>query len=223
MIRVEDILRDSSDDSSDEDDDDGEKKKKIGGSGGGGKQKRKGLSRLQESRDDDPLDLLDPMAIKRIVALKGKDKKKTAERENAGFKIETKSGKLIIDDAMLNDAASVRSKKSTATKNKLHLEDMMDTLSIDKKSRYSSMSKSTNAPKHQQQQQKKKKAADDDLDDSDNEQPMDRVSMSSRKSSKIAYKAGGSGIHRDLNRDAAKASINLYKSKVMSIFFVRFF
>lgn len=162
-----------------------------------------GLAWLQENETDDPLDLLDPMAIKRVLATKPltKDeleKKKLREEnskyKNRGFKM-SNDGKLVIDDED-GDDEDFDEKKSKHGKKKRQpgeIEEMMDTLSLSKKSMAASK-KST------------KKRGLDDEDDSDAEDTK----------SKFSYKSGGHGIHRRVEKDNSNKKVDFgseYRAK----------
>jgi hypothetical protein len=156
---------------------------------------------LQENEDEDPLDLLDPMAIKHVLATKPLtkeqiEKKKDEKAKNRGFK-QTNDGRLVIDDDSDEDSDNdMKSKKSTKSKKKNNneIDEMMDTLSISKKSYMS-----TN---------KKKKRALDHSDDSDDDAVMDSKSS-------FRYRAGGSGIHRKIDKNNKQADVGFeYKAKV---------
>lgn len=158
---------------------------------------------LQEQDEETPLDLLDPMAIKSVLATKPltkeqqekrKLKELNAKSKNRGFKLSS-DGKLLIDDSDEDDddVKSKLSRKSNKNKDGGDIEDMMDTLSIGRKSTAS----------------KKKRSRDDD--DSDNEDNVDAKS-------KFSYKSGGTGIHRNLS---AKKSVDYgaeYRAKVIKLF-----
>lgn len=139
---------------------------------------------LQENENEDPLDLLDPMAMKRVLATKPltkeqieKKKAKQAEK-NRGFKMSA-DGRLMIDDDSDEDDRHNDRKSHKSKKGQDDIDEMMDTLSLSKKSMKSSKSKQTT---------KKRQMDSDDDDDSDEE--MDK------KSNRPTYKAGGTGIHR---------------------------
>ena len=155
---------------------------------------------LQENESEDPLDLLDPMAIKHVFAtkpltkeeiLKKKSKDLSEKSKNRGFKT-TSDGKLLIEDD--EDEDDNFDKKSKVKKNKKpdELDEMMDTLSLSKKSTTSKKSKSKRAL---------------DGDDSDDDVVED-------KKSKFSYKAGGSGIHRKIVKKEQADYGSEYKSKV---------
>lgn len=148
------------------------------------KEDKNAMAWLQENDDDDPLDLLDPMAIKRVLSTKPltkqeieKKKEKESKSKNRGFKL-SNDGKLIIDDSDEDDS-DLDDKKIKLKKNKQpgELEEMMDTLSLSKKS--VALSKKSN-----------KKRMIGDEDDSDVEDNR----------SKFSYKSGGKGIHRKIDK-----------------------
>ena len=198
LNRVEDLLKDS--DSEDENDKDNKSQKTNksakgkSGKAESRKEKNKGpLTWLQENENDDPLDLLDPMAIKRVLATKPLtkeelEKKKAVEAKskakNRGFK--SKDGKLVINDDSDDDDDDsdddMKSKKSKAGKKKQpdDLEEMMDTLSLSKKSVGASSFRKS-----------KKRTIGEDSDDSDEEDAK----------SKFSYKSGGTGIHRKIDKN----------------------
>jgi ribosomal RNA-processing protein 12 len=159
---------------------------------------------IQENEDEDPLDLLDPMAIKRVFATKPltkeeieKKKSKGLAEKNRGFKMSS-DGRLLIDEDDEDDNEE-DDKKSRTKKNKKpdHLDEMMDTLSISKKSSASKKSK-------------QKRPLDGD--DSDDEIIEDNKS-------KFSYKTGGSGIHRKiLNKKEPVDYGSEYRSKVFKFF-----
>jgi hypothetical protein len=158
---------------------------------------------IQENENEDPLDLLDPMAIKRVLATKPLTKeeilnKKLKEQENKsknrGFKT-TSDGRLVIeDDENDNDENDDRkSKIKSKTKKPDQLDEMMDTLSISKKSSVSKKSKQKRAL---------------DADDSDDE-------ILEESKSRFSYRAGGSGIHRKLNNKKENVDYGAeYRAKV---------
>ena len=161
---------------------------------------------LKEGDDDDePLDLLDPMAIRNVLATKPltqeqikrkKDKEVYNKTKNRGFKVDTE-GRLIIkddddkdggdndddsgdsDDEIIDNKSRNAKKKEKIKKSaSANLNELMDTLSLSKLSTAKSK-KSTKA---------------DDAADSDNDRNDDAFS----------YKTGGTGIHRNLNQQQQK-------------------
>ncbi|RNA27286.1 RRP12 isoform X2 [Brachionus plicatilis] len=148
------------------------------------KEDKNAMAWLQENDNEDPLDLLDPMAIKRVLSTKPLTKQeieKKKEREfkskNRGFKM-SNDGKLMIDDSDEDDSDVDRQKvKFKKNKQPDQLEEMMDTLSLSKKS--VALSKKSN-----------KKRMIGDEDDSDAEDAR----------SKFSYKSGGKGIHRKTDK-----------------------
>lgn len=149
------------------------------------KDDKKAMAWLQENETEDPLDLLDPMAIKRVLSTKpltkeeiDKKKERQSGSKNRGFKM-SNDGKLIIDDSDEEDSDLEDGKKKTKKNKKPdELEEMMDTLSLSKKS--VALSKKSN-----------KKRMIGDEDDSDIEDAK----------SKFSYKSGGKGIHRKIDKD----------------------
>lgn len=144
------------------------------------------LAWIQENETDDPLDLLDPMAIKRVLGTKPltkeqietkRTKEATSKSKNRGFKLGN-DGKIVIEDSDSED----ENVKKTKPKNKKgdDLEEMMDTLSLSKKSLASKKSN-------------KLKRDLSEMNDSDDEV----IDTKSRNS----YKAGGSGIHRKIDKN----------------------
>jgi hypothetical protein len=158
--------------------------------------RKEGLAWLQENDDENPLDLLDPMAIKSVLAKKPltqdqiekrRLKELNSKTKNRGFKMNT-DGKLMIDDDDDDDEEQKDDGKSKATSRKSsakgrkkndEIEEMMDTLSIGKKS--TAAAKST-----------VKRRLDEDSDD------LDETDVKS----KFSYKSGGTGIHRSLDKGA---------------------
>jgi len=169
------------------------------------RESKKNAAWLQENEDEDPLDLLDPMAMKKVLATKPLtkkeiEKKKEKEKKNKGFKMQ--NGKLIIDEGANNDSdsddqasdfdmKSNKSKKSTHKK-KDEIEEMMDTLSLSKKSMVSA--KTSNLKRR--------------MDEMDSDEEDDAKS-------KFSYKSGGTGIHRKLDKNKKPGQVGSeYKSKV---------
>lgn len=153
---------------------------------------------LQENADETPLDLLDPMAIKSVLASRPNDgKKKEKKEKNGGFKTSA-DGKLVIDiddeddSSDQDDMKSKASRKSRKGKNHDELDEMMDTLSLTRKS-----TKSANSAKLKQ-----KRRLDDDSDDE-----------AADTKSKFSYKSGGTGIHRNLSKKTVDYGAE-YKAKV---------
>jgi hypothetical protein len=148
------------------------------------------------------LDLLDPMAIKRVFATKpltkdeieAKIKRETSSKsKNRGFELAA-DGKIMIGD---DDSDTEFKKKSNKTKKPDEIEEMMDTLSLSKKS---FISKKSN----------KLKRGANEMDDSDED-------LEDTKS-KNTYKAGGSGIHRKLDKNKKPEKVDYgaeYRSKVI--------
>jgi hypothetical protein len=205
IAEIESILDDS------DDDDDGDKRARTKAT----KKSTKTKSWLKEGSDnDEPLDLLDPMAIKSVFATKPLTKdeqltmnKNKSKNTNRGFKLNN-DGKLLInedddddddddddedDDQVIIDNKSLKAKKKENRLKKeksADLDDLMDTLSLSKKSTTSK--KSSNA---------KSKTADgiDENGINDN----------------FAYKTGGTGIHRNTNAQSKQISFGKeYSSKV---------
>ena len=152
---------------------------------------------LQENADETPLDLLDPMAIKSVLASRPNDgkKKEKKKEKNGGFKTSA-DGKLVIDmddedDSSDQDDMKSKASKKSSRKGRKHdeLDEMMDTLSLSRKS--------TNSAKPKQ-----KRRLDDDSDD-------DAVDTKS----KFSYKSGGTGIHRNLSKKTVDYGAE-YKAKV---------
>ena len=163
------------------------------------------LAWLQEDENEDPLDLLDPMAMKHVLATRPLTKeqiknKNEAKGKNRGFK--TSDGKLVIEDSDDESDTDMKSKKSVKSKKAKQpdqIDEMMDTLSIGKKSSASFKIK-------------KKRGLDEQDTDEDDEDDVKDV-----KSNKSAfkYKAGGSGIHRKLDKNKNSVEIGSeYKAKV---------
>ena len=171
------------------------------------KEDKNSMAWLQENDDDDPLDLLDPMTIKRVLTTKPLTKKEIEikkEREvnskNRGFKM-SNDGKLIIDESDEEDS-DIDNKKVKLKKNKQpgDLEEMMDTLSLSKKS--VALSKKSN-----------KKRMIGDADDSDMEDQR----------SKFSYKSGGKGIHRKTDKSTKIPDYGSeYRAKVVKKYFFDF-
>ncbi len=177
------------------------------------RESKKSAAWLQENEDEDPLDLLDPMAMKKVLATKPLtkkeiEKKKEREKKNKGFKMQ--NGKLIIDDEAAGkdnsdsddhdgddfDMKSSKSKKS-AHKKKDDIEEMMDTLSLSKKSIAST--KKSNLKRR--------------MDEMDSDEEDDARS-------KFSYKSGGTGIHRKLDKNKKPGQVGSeYKSKVNQFIF----
>lgn len=159
---------------------------------------------IQENDDEDPLDLLDPMAIKNVFATKPltkteiamkKEREETSRSKNRGFSMGS-DGRLLIQDSDEDEMPDdMRSRRSSKAKKTDELDDMMDTLSLSRKSMASKKS------------QKKRGLDGDDSDEDDG--------MDDRKSS-FSYKAGGTGIHRKLKPGEKKPSEygSEYKAKV---------
>lgn len=164
---------------------------------------------IQENDNEDPLDLLDPMAIKNVFATKPltkteiakkKEREETSRLKNRGFSMGS-DGRLLIQDSDEDETTpdDMRSRKSGKVKKTDELDDMMDTLSLSRKSMASKKSQ-------------KKRGLDGE--DSDEDDGMDD------KKSSFSYKAGGTGIHRKLKEGEKKPSVygSEYKAKV-SIFY----
>lgn len=159
--------------------------------------KNDSLAWLQENEEDDPLDLLDPMAIKRVLATKpltkeeivNKKKRELASKSsNRGFKMSS-DGKLVIDD---DDEEETQGKKKQGKKKGDDLDEMMDTLSLSKMS-----TKSSRKSMH------KKRSLGDDNDSDD--EVMDRFS----------YRSGGTGIHRKVSSNKKPTDAGSeYRAKV---------
>jgi hypothetical protein len=158
------------------------------------------LAWIQENESDDPLDLLDPMAIKRVFATKPltkeeieikKNKESLNRSKNRGFTL-TSDGKIMINDDDIS--AKVVNKKPKSDE----IEEMMDTLSLSKKSFISRKSN-------------KLKRSAGDMDDSEDEDDT---------KSKRTYKTGGTGIHRKLDKSSKQVSSfgADYKAKVSFYF-----
>jgi hypothetical protein len=171
---------------------------------------KQAMAWLQENENDDPLDLLDPMAIKRVMGTKPLSKEeieKKKQRElnskskNRGFSIDRNTGKLLInddeDEEDSDDQDDKKSRKSKiSSKNKSNdIDEMMDTLSISKKSQIS--------------RKTKKRAIDSDSDDSEDVKDT---------KSKFCYKPGGSGIHRKLEGKKEIGFGKEYRAKVFILF-----
>lgn len=158
---------------------------------------------LQENDEDNPLDLLDPMAIKSVLSTRPKSgggaESKAKAAKNGGFKISA-DGKLVIDDdddessgGIDNDVKSKASRKSRQKND--DIEEMMDTLSITKKSTTSASGKA-----------KQKRRFEDDSDEDFGD-----------AKSKFSYKSGGTGIHRSLSSAQSKKTsdhASEYRAKV---------
>jgi hypothetical protein len=219
---VEDLLKDS--DESDNDEEQRETKsqkssksnktnksninsRKLDSKGNSSRASGAALAWLRENENDDPLDLLDPLAIKRVLATKPLtkeelDKKRNKEMrsktKNRGFKMD--GGRLVIDDD--SDEGSADEEKNKSTKKKKqpdHIEEMMDTLSLSKMSTGGGSNKNSG-----KKNKLKRHIGEDDSDDSDND-----------TKSKYSYKSGGTGIHRKVEK--GKKSVDFgseYKSKV---------
>ena len=132
---------------------------------------------IKEDDNEDPLDLLDPMAIKHVMATKPLTKEqveekreKTSKNKNRGFKVGS-DGRLVIDDED-DDEDDKKSRKKKPDE----IEEMMDTLSLSKKS--VALSK------------KSKRLMEEDDSDED---------LTETKS-KFSYRTGGTGIHRAVNK-----------------------
>jgi len=153
---------------------------------------------IRENDNEDPLDLLDPMAIKNVFATKPltkheiqvkREKEETNRSRNRGFKQDA-DGRLLIEESDEEDVKKPGKKSAKPDE----LDDMMDTLSLSKKS---TMSKKSI----------KKRAMDGD--DSDEDDVVDDVKT------RRSYKPGGSGIHRKLNGKREVVNVgNEYKAKV---------
>ena len=140
---------------------------------------------IRENDNEDPLDLLDPMAIKNVFATKPltkheiqtkRDKEEASRSRNRGFKQDAE-GRLMIEESEEEEVEDTRSRKSKGSKPD-DLDDMMDTLSLSKKSTLSKRSV-------------KKRAMDGEVDS--DEDGADDVKT------QRSYRPGGSGIHRRLN------------------------
>lgn len=153
------------------------------------------------STGDDPLNLLDPMAMRNVLATKPltqeeirvkKEKELYNKTKNRGFKV-NKEGKLIIDDdeddekagdddedENVHDNKSMKLKKKQIKKSGSNLDELMDTLSLSKKSTKSAKSK--------------KEKDNETENDGDN----------GREDDAFSYKTGGTGIHRSLDQDQTK-------------------
>lgn len=159
---------------------------------------------IQENDNEDPLDLLDPMAIKNVFATKPltkteiarkKEREEASRSKNRGFSMGS-DGRLLIQDSDEDETPDdMRSRKSGKAKKTDELDDMMDTLSLSRKSMASKKSQ-------------KKRGLDGE--DSDEDDGMDD------KKSSFSYKAGGTGIHRKLKEGERKPSEygGEYKAKV---------
>lgn len=137
---------------------------------------------IQENETDDPLDLLDPMAMKRVFATKPltkeeienkKNKESLNKSKNRGFKVSL-DGKIMIDD---DEIGEIQTKQKT--KKNDEIDEMMDTLSLSKKSLANKKSN-------------RLKRGVGEMDDSDEEDDT---------KSKLTYKTGGAGIHRKLDKN----------------------
>ena len=141
------------------------------------------------------------MAIKRVFATKPltkeeieskKNKESLNKSKNRGFKLSF-DGKIMIDDDDINENTLNKKPKSDA------IEEMMDTLSLSKKSFTSRKSN-------------RLKRSVGEIDDSEDEDDS---------KSKRTYKTGGTGIHRKLEKSTKQASTfgADYKAKVSLHFF----
>lgn len=168
------------------------------------------LTWLQEAENEDPLDLLDPMAIKHVLATKPLtkeqiEKKKEKKMANRGFKTNN-DGRLVIEDSDEDSDMDVKSKKSfKSVKSKQRkddeIDDMMDTLSISKKSTRSAAKKNKRSFE----------------EDSDEESDMEDVKS---KKSNFKYKAGGSGIHRKIDPEKKTLDVGSeYRAKVTLFYY----
>ena len=210
---IEHLLEDSD---SDEDEDGDKFSKKSGKSTKGAKEEKKqsvtkAKTWIKDDYDqDEPLNLLDPMAIKNLLATKPlteeqiekkKNKEMLNKSKNRGFKVNT-DGRLIIkddeengengesgdsDDEIIDNKSRNQKKKEKIKKSASeNLDELMDTLSLSKKS---VKSKTT---KHE---------------DNDNDDDNDAFSYKS---------GGGTGIRRNFNKSKRK-EISFgeeYKAKV---------
>lgn len=158
---------------------------------------------IRENDNEDPLDLLDPMAIKNVFATKPltktqiqvkKDRDEANRSKNRGFS-QGADGRLLIQDSEDEVDDTTSRKGKSKGKKPDELDDMMDTLSLSKRSMASKKSI-------------KKRALEGEDSDEDDGQEMDKKSVSR------SYRPGGSGIHRKLN--GKREPIELggeYKSK----------
>jgi len=157
---------------------------------------------IRENDNEDPLDLLDPMAIKNVCATKPltkqqiqakRDKEEANRSRNRGFRQDS-DGRLLIEESE-EEADDTRSRKTGKKASKPDdLDDMMDTLSLSKKSTMSKKSM-------------KKRAMDGE--DSDEDDGVDEVKT------QRSYRPGGSGIHRKLNGKREPVDVGgEYRAKV---------
>jgi ribosomal RNA-processing protein 12 len=213
---IEDLLKESDDEDIDDEDDNKSKRTnktikretKLRNKN----DNKNSMTWLQENETDDPLDLLDPMAIKRVLATRPltqnqiiakREKELKDKQTNRGFRVDNR-GRLLInddDDEEYDDVATVynRNKTKGYRKNRSndngdddddHIDEMMDTMSLSK----SEIAK------------KKKKYKFEEAD-------SDEEAMREETKSKFSYKAGGSGIHRTVKRTPEIGSE--YKAKVI--------
>ena len=195
---IEDLLKESDDDEPAEEDVKSQRTNKKDRSSKRSEKKSQNnghKSWIQENDNEDPLDLLDPMAIKNVFATKPltkqqilmkKTKEEASRSKNRGFTMSS-DGKLLIGESDDENLPDDRRSKAGKSKGNDYLDDMMDTLSLDKKSMASRKSKKQTM----------------DEDDSDDDGIDD-------KKSRFSYKAGGTGIHRQLN---GKREVSQYGSE----------
>ena len=164
----------------------------------GDKKSKHPMAWIQEDENEDPIDLLDPMTIKNVLATKPltrqqilskQEKVKNAKSKNRGFKMDS-DGKLMIDDDDDADDEETGVELKTKRKSKPdEIEEMMDTLSLSKKSLAAS--------------RKSKRTMEHDSDEEDNDD----------KRSKTSYRTGGTGIHRRVNKNERAEYGAEYKAK----------
>jgi hypothetical protein len=220
---IEHLLEDSD---SDDDNDDEEDKYSRKTNKSGKDKKDKGAKIKantwikEDDENDEPLNLLDPMAIKNVLATrpltqeqiqKKKDKEMNNKAKNRGFKV-NQDGRLIIKDddndnddgvesgadsdeeIIDNKSRNIKKKEKIRKSASANLDELMDTLSLSKMSA-----------------KKNKEKKDDDNDDNNDA---------------FSYKTGGSGIHRNLNKPKRK-EISFgeeYRAKViLFLHFINFF
>jgi hypothetical protein len=225
---IEHLLEDSDSDSESEDEDKFSKKSGKTDKSTKSKDGKKEKSRAKAAKanawitenddDEEPLNLLDPMAIRNVMATKPltqaqikkkKDKEVFNKTKNRGFKV-NQDGRLIIkdengkggdggdesgdsDDEIIDNKSRILKKKEKIRRSASeNLNELMDTLSLSKQS-----TKSTKSTKSS----RSKKGGDGE---------------SVVNTDGFSYKTGGTGIHRNLNQQKRK-TISFgedYKAKV---------
>ena len=219
---IEHLLEDSDSDEENDDDEDKFSKKTSKSTGKDGKKSKKEQNKMKantwikdDEENDEPLNLLDPMAIKNVLAtkpltqeqiLKKKNKDMDNKAKNRGFKV-NQDGRLIINDdddedgngandsagdsdeeIIDNKSRNMKKKEKIKKSASENLNELMDTLSLSKLSA--------------KKDGKKQENNGNDADNTDS----------------FSYKTGGTGIHRNLSNKSKRKEITFgeeYKAKVI--------